>query len=245
MRCAPVVARDFGITMPPIYGVGGILVVFSLKFYPFVYLMVSGALANINRSLEEAAEGLGLTPVQRVFKISFPMVFPALSAGGLLALIQSIADFGTPRLLGRGFNVLAMEAYTLYSAEVGYREVDQRRHAGDDALCLPDTSKRCHSSSNCSIADRQELIIVNKDRHFELYPLPLVTNHNRRAFSNSRSVGPANVLREVKRCASIESHSNQHNFCVYVKKHTRRRCRSQGIAQLVTGSDFVCVSAPS
>src|SRR5690606_29244119 len=35
--------RDFGITIPPIYGLGGILIVFSLKFYPFVYLMVSGA----------------------------------------------------------------------------------------------------------------------------------------------------------------------------------------------------------
>jgi len=111
--------REIGISMPPIYGLGGILIVFSLKFYPFVYLMVSGALSNVNRSLEEAAEGLGLTPLQRTFKISFPMVFPALSAGGLLALIQSIADFGTPRLLGRGYNVLATEAYALYSAEVG------------------------------------------------------------------------------------------------------------------------------
>jgi iron(III) transport system permease protein len=111
--------REFGIFMPTIYGVSGILIVFSLKFYPFVYLLVSGALSNVNRSLEEAAEGLGLTPFQRVLKISFPMVLPALSAGGLLALIQAIADFGTPRLLGRGFNVLATEAFTLYSAEIG------------------------------------------------------------------------------------------------------------------------------
>src|SRR5690606_29457632 len=112
-------AREIGINLPPVYGLGGILIVFSLKFYPFVYLMVSGALSNVNRSLEEAAEGLGLPPLQRTFKISFPLVLPALSAGGLLALIQSIADFGTPRLLGRGFNVLATEAYALYSAEVG------------------------------------------------------------------------------------------------------------------------------
>jgi iron(III) transport system permease protein len=111
--------REVGIQMPTIYGLSGILIVFSFKFYPFVYLMVSGALSNVNRSLEEAAEGLGLTPLQRTFKISFPMVFPALTASGLLVLIQAIADFGTPRLLGRGYNVLATEAYTLYSAEIG------------------------------------------------------------------------------------------------------------------------------
>ena len=49
--------RDVGINMPPIYGLAGILIVFSLKFYPYVYLLVSGALSNVNRSLEEVAEG--------------------------------------------------------------------------------------------------------------------------------------------------------------------------------------------
>jgi len=34
-------------------------------------------------------------------------------------LVLAIADFGTPRLLGRGFSVLATEAFTLYAAEVG------------------------------------------------------------------------------------------------------------------------------
>jgi iron(III) transport system permease protein len=111
--------RDLGINMPPIYGLGGILMVFALKFYPYVYLMVSGALGNVNRSLEEAAEGLGLTPWQRVFKISLPMVFPAISASALLVFVLAIADFGTPRLLGRGYSVLATEAFAAYSAEIG------------------------------------------------------------------------------------------------------------------------------
>lgn len=111
--------RDLGITIPPIYGLSGILIVFSLKFYPYVYLLVSGALSNVNRSLEEAAEGLGLNPLQRTMQISFPLILPALSAGGLLALIHAIADFGTPRLLGRGYSTLATEAYAAYSAEVG------------------------------------------------------------------------------------------------------------------------------
>jgi iron(III) transport system permease protein len=111
--------QDWGVFLPPIYGLWGILLVFAFKFYPYVYLLTSGALSQVNRSLEEAAENLGLTPLQRVMKVSFPLVLPALSAGGLLALIHAIADFGTPRLIGRGFSVLATEAYTAYSAEIG------------------------------------------------------------------------------------------------------------------------------
>src|SRR5690606_30818959 len=111
--------QGIGIQTPSIYGLGGILLVFAFKFYPYVYLMVSGALSNVNRSLEEAAEGLGLTPWQRAFAVSFPMVLPALTAGGLLAFVHAIADFGTPRLIGRGYNVLATEAFTLYAAEIG------------------------------------------------------------------------------------------------------------------------------
>ena len=47
---------SWGIFIPPIFGLWGILIVFSFKFYPYVYLLASGALAGINRSLEEAAE---------------------------------------------------------------------------------------------------------------------------------------------------------------------------------------------
>ena len=53
--------KSLGINMPTIYGVSGIILVFSLKFFPFVYLMTESALRNINRSYEEAAENLGCT----------------------------------------------------------------------------------------------------------------------------------------------------------------------------------------
>ena len=110
---------DFGIGLPPLYGAGGVIMVFSFKFFPNVFLFVATALAQVNRSLEEAAEGLGLSPARRFLRITVPMVLPALSAGAALAFVLSIADFGTPRLIGRNFEVLATQAYTLYTAELG------------------------------------------------------------------------------------------------------------------------------
>ena len=45
--------------MPSIYGFGGMLLVFALKLYPFIYMYVSGALKKIDVALSEAAESLG------------------------------------------------------------------------------------------------------------------------------------------------------------------------------------------
>ena len=110
---------DLGIDMPPIYGASGVILVFAFKFFPNVFLVTSVAFAQVNRSLEEAAEGLGLAPWRRLVTITFPLVLPALSAGALLAFVLSIADFGTPRLIGRNFDVLATEAFSLYTADLG------------------------------------------------------------------------------------------------------------------------------
>lgn len=110
---------DLGIAMPPIYGGLGVVLVFAFKFFPHVYLIVAGALAGMNRSLEEAAESLGATPTARFFKVTLPMALPAISASALLTFVLSISDFGTPRMIGRDFDVLATEAFTLFSAELG------------------------------------------------------------------------------------------------------------------------------
>lgn len=111
--------KSLGINMPTIYGVSGIILVFSLKFFPFVYLMTESALRNINRSYEEAAENLGCTSVQRFFRVTLPLVFPATSSGAILCFVLSIADFGTPSIIGRDFRTLSTIAYNQYTSEMG------------------------------------------------------------------------------------------------------------------------------
>ena len=110
---------DFGVSVPPIYGVTGILLVFSLKFYPFVFLLTASALGTVNAALEEAAENLGCTPWQKFSRVTLPLVFPAVSAGALLAFVLSLADFGTPSIIGRDFRVLSTQAYNLFTSEMG------------------------------------------------------------------------------------------------------------------------------
>lgn len=101
---------DAGIELPSIYGFFGILLVFSLKFYPFVFLLTASGLRTISPSVEEAAESLGAGPWRRFFKVTLPLVFPAVTSGALLAFVLSIADFGTPSIVGGRVRLLSTTA---------------------------------------------------------------------------------------------------------------------------------------
>ncbi len=108
-----------GISLPTIYGPFGIILVYTLQYYPFVYLLTSGALGTVDRSLEEAAENLGARSFERFFKVTLPLVLPSVSAGALIAFMMSLANFGTPMIIGRNFHVLPTMAYNLFTSEVG------------------------------------------------------------------------------------------------------------------------------
>jgi iron(III) transport system permease protein len=110
--------EELGVELPSIYGYLGIVLVFSLKFYPFVFLLASSSLRTINPLLEEAAEGLGAGPWRRFFAVTLPLVFPAVSAGALLTFVLSVADFGTPAIVGGNVRVLATTAYNLFTSEM-------------------------------------------------------------------------------------------------------------------------------
>ena len=109
----------FGFEMPSVYGFGGILLVFTLKLYPFIYMYVSGALKKRDVSLSEAAESLGCSAVKKVVTIIIPLILPTVLAGALLVFMNALADFGTPMLIGEGFSVMPVIIYSEFISEVG------------------------------------------------------------------------------------------------------------------------------
>ena len=110
--------ESFGWQVPSIYGFTGIVLVFSLQSFPLIYMYVSGALKNLDNSLNEAAESLGLNAFQRVIKIILPLVMPSLLAGALLVFMRVFSDFGTPMLIGEGFRTFPVLIYTQFMGEV-------------------------------------------------------------------------------------------------------------------------------
>ncbi|NLN65094.1 MAG: iron ABC transporter permease [Clostridiaceae bacterium] len=109
----------FHIKTPSIYGFGGILLVLTLKLYPFIYLYTKGALQKVDSSLFEAAESLGCSGYKKVFTVIFPLITPTILAGALLVFMNALADFGTPMLIGEGYTVMPVLIYSEFISETG------------------------------------------------------------------------------------------------------------------------------
>lgn len=109
----------FGITLGSIYGFKGILIVQSLKFFPLVFIYMNGAFKNIDNTLMEASANMGCTGVRRLFNIVLALSMPTILAAGLMVFMQAFADFGTPMLLGEGFQTFPVLIYNQYLGETG------------------------------------------------------------------------------------------------------------------------------
>ena len=78
--------ESIGIFLPSIYGKLGIILVFTFKLFPYVYLYTSGAMGSIDSSLEEAAENLGSNKLRRLLTITIPVILPSIAAGAIMVL---------------------------------------------------------------------------------------------------------------------------------------------------------------
>ncbi len=105
--------------MPNIYGFNGILLVLTLQLFPLVFLYVSGALKNIDNSLLEASDNMGCSGIKRFFKVVIPLSMPTILAAALLVFMRAFADFGTPLLIGEGYETFPVLIYNQYFGEVG------------------------------------------------------------------------------------------------------------------------------
>jgi iron(III) transport system permease protein len=87
---------EYGIlALPPVRSRGGVILVMSLALYPYVYLTARAAFQGQGRRLMEAAQSLGLSRWQGFWRVALPMARPGIMAGLLLAIMETLADFGT------------------------------------------------------------------------------------------------------------------------------------------------------
>ncbi|AZA13109.1 ABC transporter permease [Corynebacterium choanae] len=100
-----------------IYGLHGLVIVLTMTFTPVAYMNIRGMLANLDPSHDEAAESLGYSGLGILFKVTIPMVLPALLTSFLILFVEGLADLANPLVLGGNYKVLASQIYFAVAGE--------------------------------------------------------------------------------------------------------------------------------
>ena len=85
---------------PEIRSLGGAVMMLTLALYPYVYVIARVAFLEQSTTLAEAARNMGLSPFSVFMRISLPLARPAIAAGVALALMETLADYGTVSYFG-------------------------------------------------------------------------------------------------------------------------------------------------
>lgn len=90
--------RDYW--FPEIRSTAGAALMLVLVLYPYVYLLARAAFLQQSSGAFLAARALGNTSWQAFWRVSLPMARPAIASGVLLAIMETVADFGTVSYFG-------------------------------------------------------------------------------------------------------------------------------------------------
>ncbi|MAH87425.1 MAG: iron ABC transporter permease [Kiloniella sp.] len=85
---------------PSIRNTGGAVLVLSVVFYPYVFLAVVALLKLQGNRLVEASRALGQGPFGTLVRVLLPALRPAIAAGVVLALMETLNDIGAVEYLG-------------------------------------------------------------------------------------------------------------------------------------------------
>ena len=85
---------------PEIRSLGGAAFVFIVVLYPYVYLLARTAFLARTAAMMDAARSLGQTAWQTWWRVNLPLARPAIAAGALLALMETLADYGAASYFG-------------------------------------------------------------------------------------------------------------------------------------------------
>jgi iron(III) transport system permease protein len=85
---------------PEIRSTAGAAAMFVLVLYPYVYLLARTAFVERTGSVLEVSRSLGLGPWSSFLRLSLPLARPAIAGGVALALMETLADYGTVSYFG-------------------------------------------------------------------------------------------------------------------------------------------------
>ena len=79
---------------PNVRNIFGAIIVFAFTLYPYIYLISRAAFLNQSKTLTDAGRILGLGGYRIFINLGLPMIRPAVIAGLMLVIMETLSDFG-------------------------------------------------------------------------------------------------------------------------------------------------------
>lgn len=128
-----------GLEAPPwrLAGPGAILLVHAYSMYVYFYLFTRAGLSRLDAALLEAAASLGAGKIRTLFRVTLPLLRPALAGAALLTFMTSLASFSAPYLFGGSFRVMTTQIVaSKLNGETALSQVETVMLAGLALLAL-------------------------------------------------------------------------------------------------------------
>jgi len=117
-----------------IYTLPWIVIVTGLALTSFIYLFVSAGFENINGELLEAAQVSGSSPAGVFFRVTLPLLRPALIYGSGVALLLALGQFTAPLILGTNNNITVLTTQMYYATQQTPAQYDVAAALGSPLL---------------------------------------------------------------------------------------------------------------
>ncbi|MGE0716601.1 MAG: ABC transporter permease [Alphaproteobacteria bacterium] len=100
-----------------IYSFPGLTLIIALYSFPYLFIFVTAALDLVSSEMEDAAGILGAGRWRTTFRITLPLVLPAILGGLIIIFLEAIALFGSPALIAipARFNVVTTQLWQFFS----------------------------------------------------------------------------------------------------------------------------------
>lgn len=103
-----------------IYSIPGMILVEGLLDLPIAYLIISPAMASFDVSLEESSKVFGGGILKTLFRITLPVLRPAILAAFILCVVRCLASFAVPSVLGMPGRVYVLSTYIYRTVNTGF-----------------------------------------------------------------------------------------------------------------------------
>lgn len=83
-----------------ILNMSGAIFIFGIAMFPYVYILARVSFGSISSTVSELVSLHKINPIKAFFKVYLPLAYPAIFAGSILAIMETLSDYGTVLYFG-------------------------------------------------------------------------------------------------------------------------------------------------